>query len=197
MALQRQQAIRTLAPVRGRGHPSARSRFYDGRDNSASTSLLGLGVVLVGVLIALWWTTGVQVDLSVLRGPAVSLNHRDADRPTTHPGATSAPAGTAMAPEVQAVPVVPPPIDSRLVPTAVVPASNNAGPPRTCARDGTRTSRTGLGACTRRWRPGSLGARAILAASTVMRPPHLEVGTRASACIRRPRPACPSRSDLA
>src|SRR5947209_9711293 len=82
LALPRQQAIRQLAPGIGRGHASARARFYGRRDNSASMSLLGLGVVLVGALIALWWTTGVQVDLSVLRGPAAFLNYRDADRPT-------------------------------------------------------------------------------------------------------------------
>jgi hypothetical protein len=70
VALRRQQAIRQLAPLERRGRTSAEVRLSDRHDNSASMSLLGLGIVLVGALIALWWTTGVQVDPSVLRGPA-------------------------------------------------------------------------------------------------------------------------------
>lgn len=122
VVLRRPQAIRLLAPVEVPLRPSEGMRFYDRRDSSARVSLLGLGVVLVGVLIALWWTTGIQVDLSVLRGPAAFLNYRDLDRPTTHPGAVSAAPSTTMAPEVQAVAVAAPPIDSLPVPTAIVPA---------------------------------------------------------------------------
>jgi Bacterial SH3 domain len=120
--VQRQQAIRRLAPVIGPGFAFDGMRFYDRRDNSARMSL-GLGVALVGVLIALWWTTGVQVDLSVLRGPAAFLNYRDLDRPTTRPGALSVAPSTTMAPEVQAIAVAVPPKDSLPVPTAVVPGS--------------------------------------------------------------------------
>ena len=112
VALRRQQAIRQLAPVFGRGHTSAGWRFYDRRDNSASISLLGLGVVLVGALIALWWTTGVQVDLSVLRGPAAFLDYSDVHRPAGRPGADPADPGTTMAAVVQA------PLSRQLPPAA-------------------------------------------------------------------------------
>ena len=121
--LPRHQAIRQLAPVTGRGHTSAGMCVYHRRDNSTSMSLLGLGVVLVGALIALWWTTGVQVDLSVLRGPAAFLNYRDSDRPTGRPGADSADPDTTMAAEVQAAAVAPAPISSPAMPTPVVPAA--------------------------------------------------------------------------
>ena len=102
-------------------YTSAVMRSYERRDSSASMSLLGLGVVLAGVFVALWWTTGVQVDLSGLRAPAALLSYRDADRPTAHPGAASATPGTGMAPEVVTVAVAPPPINSLPMPTAVVP----------------------------------------------------------------------------
>src|SRR5579859_2537837 len=123
VALRRQQAIRQLAPVVRGGYASDGVRLYDRRDNGARMSLLGLGVVMVGAVIALWWTTGVQVDLSVLRGPAAFLNYRDAERPTTRPGAASAAPGTTVAPEVQAPAVAPPPINSLTVPLAILPAS--------------------------------------------------------------------------
>jgi hypothetical protein len=60
-------AIRQLAPVVGPRYASAGVRFHDRRDNNASMSVLGLGVVLVGAVIAPWWTTGVQVELAALR----------------------------------------------------------------------------------------------------------------------------------
>jgi hypothetical protein len=122
LVLSRLQAIRLLAPVNGRGHQSAVARFYDRRDNSARMSLLGLAIVLVGAVIALWWTTGVQVDLSLLRGPAAFLNYRDIDRPTIRPGAVSAAPGSTVAREVHAA-VARPPQNSVSVPTVVVPAS--------------------------------------------------------------------------
>src|SRR5579872_3293221 len=121
--VQRQQAIRQLAPVIGPAIAFDGMRFYDRRDNSATMSLFGLGVVLVGVVIALWWTTGVQVDLSVLRGAAAFLNYRDLDRPTTRPGALSVAPSTMMAPELQPTAVAAPSKDSLPVPTAVVAAS--------------------------------------------------------------------------
>jgi hypothetical protein len=123
VALRRQQAIRQLARVEGRGRTSAGVRLCDRYDNSASMSLLGLGVVLVGALIALWWTTGVQVDLSMLRGPAAFLNYRDSDRPTGRPGADSADPGTTMAAVVEAAAVAPPPVSTLAVPTPVLPAA--------------------------------------------------------------------------
>lgn len=122
MALRHQQAIRQLAPVIHPGYASAGMRFYGRRENSAIMSLLGLGVVLVGAVIALWWTTGVQVDLSVLRGPAAVLNYRDADRPAARPGAAHDAPGSPVAPEVETRAVAPPPINSELVPPPVVPA---------------------------------------------------------------------------
>jgi hypothetical protein len=123
VALRRQQAIRQLPPADVRGHTSAAVHFFNRRDNSASMSLLGLGVVLVGALIALWWTTGVQVDPSVLRGPAAFLNYRDADRPTGRPGADSADPGTTMAAELQAAAVAPTPVRSLSVLTPAVTAA--------------------------------------------------------------------------
>jgi hypothetical protein len=65
----------------------------------------------------------VQVDLSVLRGPAAFLNYRDTDRPMGRPGADSADPDTTMAAEVQAAAVAPTPISSPSVPTPVVPAA--------------------------------------------------------------------------
>lgn len=122
-AIRRPQAIRLLAPVNGRGRQSAVARFYERRDNSARVSLLGLAIVLVGAVFALWWATGVQVDLSLLRGPAAVLNYRDSDRPATRPGAASAAApGSTVAAEVHPA-VAPPPLNSLSVPTVVVPAS--------------------------------------------------------------------------
>jgi hypothetical protein len=65
----------------------------------------------------------VQVDLSVLRGPAAFLNYRDTDRPMGRPGADSADPDTTMAAEVQAAAVAPTPISSPSVPTPVVPVA--------------------------------------------------------------------------
>ena len=102
-----------------------RPRFDDRGRNNASMSLVGLGIVLVGSLIALWWTAGVQVDLSALRGPAAFLNYRDADRPTTHAGAASDAPGARLVPEVQKRALAPPVIDSLSVPTPVIPAAGD------------------------------------------------------------------------
>jgi SH3 domain-containing protein len=120
LALRRPQATRLLAPVKGPGRQSARARFDDRRDNSARLSLLGLGIVLVGALIALWWTAGVRVDLAVLRGPAAFLNYQDADRPTARPGAVSAASVTRTTPEVQVVAVAPPLTNRQSVATPAV-----------------------------------------------------------------------------
>jgi len=117
LVLRRPQATRLLAPVKGPGRQSAGARFDDRRENGARMSLLGLGVVLVGTLIALWWTTSVRVDLSLLRGPAAFLNYQDADRPTARPGAASVAPVTRTAPEVQSVVAASPPINSQLVAT--------------------------------------------------------------------------------
>lgn len=123
VTLRRPQAIRQPAPVIEPGHTSVGMSSHDRRDNSASMSLLGLGVVLVGALIALWWSTGVQLDLSILRGPAAFLNYRDGDRPTGRPGADSLDLGTPMAAEVQVAAPAPTPASSLSESTPVVPAA--------------------------------------------------------------------------
>ena len=71
----------SLEPVIGRSRLLGTMRFHNRRDNSPSMSLVGLGLVLAGAIVALWWTAPVQVDLSLVQFPASFVMYRHVDRP--------------------------------------------------------------------------------------------------------------------